>query len=125
MLIHPALYQFAFLSGVTAVDNLGGLRHQLLDNIELLLHTLIAADLDTEPLGNHRQGGHIPAFPLFVVFMRIVQSTQVTESPGHAVAVTFHIPVVPGVGTQHFGYVTSCRRFLGYTKDHCIYSLTP
>ena len=62
-LYDPALYEFTFLSGITAVDDAFGREHELFYRVELFLHPFIRLQLDAEALWNHGQLRHAPRFP--------------------------------------------------------------
>ena len=53
LLHHPSLDEFSLLSGVATVYNTIGFLHQALDNLKLLLDTLIVYQLNAKTLGYH------------------------------------------------------------------------
>ena len=71
-LLHdPSLDQFAFLPGVTAVDNLFRRSIELADNIKLLLNAGVLLHPYTEALRDHRQAAQTPIFPVGRIVFRI------------------------------------------------------
>ena len=70
-LVHPTLDELSLLAGITTVDDHFGFRDKLFDGIKLFEDSFVITYLDTKTCWHHRQGGHIPPFPLFIVFMWI------------------------------------------------------
>ena len=119
---HPALDEFTFLSGITAVHNTIGRLHQFLDDSKLFLDTVIVDEFDAEALGYHRQLCQCPRSPGGCVVARLFQGTEMAEGPGHLVAVTFHITVMGAVGSQDARNIPSDTRFLSDTYNHFLSS---
>ncbi len=117
-LIDPTLNQLAFLPRITAVDDLIGTGNQPLDDIELLLYPRIAADLNRETVGNHRQRTEAPVLPLVGVLLWVEQGTEMPEDPCNTIAVALHIAFTAYGSPQHGGYRLPHRGFLGYTDNH-------
>ena len=92
LLHYPSLYEFTFLSGITAVDDHIGFLHQPFDVFELSACLLLEVYLKT--LWNHRQCGKCPRFPLWCVLFRVLQFAQVSVGPCHLVPVAFEVTVV-------------------------------
>ena len=115
---HPALDELALLSGITAVDNLVGVVVKAADGVKLFLYAAVGDELQPEAAGNHRQGGERPELPVGLVVVGFLQLTQVTERPGHLVAVALHIAVVRGRSPEDAGYVARDAWFFCYANNH-------
>ena len=71
LLIDPALDEFAFLTGITAVDDFVGLRDEFFEDVELLVYPFVAMHFDGEARRNHRQRTEAPSLPLLRIFLRV------------------------------------------------------
>ena len=67
---------------------------QVLDYLELLLHTGIGYHLDTIGRGNHRENRQIPTLPLRIIAIWRQQFTQVAKGPRYLIAITFVIAIL-------------------------------
>ena len=118
---HPALYEFTLLSGIAAVDYLGGLAHKLLDGAELMFHPLVGLQFDAEARWYHGQASQAPCLPQRSVVGWLLEFTQVTESPCHLISIPFHVSIPLLVSTQDMGYISCNGGFLRNTYYHlCI-----
>jgi len=50
--------------------------------------------------------------------MGFLQRAEVTEGPGYLIAIAFHIALMRGVSTQHFGDVAGDTRLFGNADNH-------
>ena len=119
---HPALDEFSFLSGITAVHDTIGRLHQFLDDGKLFLDAVIVNQFDAEALGYHRQLCQCPRSPGGCVVTRLFQGTEMSEGPSHLVAVTFHITVMGAICSQDARNIPSDTRFLSDTYNHFFFS---
>ena len=121
LLHHPTLYQFTLLAGVTAVDDAVGSLHETLDDAELALDAVVVDELDTETRRNHRQRRETPVLPVLGVVVGLFQRAEMSEGPRHLKAITLHVSVVGGGGTQYAGYILGYAWFLGYADYHLFF----
>ena len=117
---HPPLYELTLLTGITAVDDAVGLLHQLLDDGKLAFDAFVLDELDAEAGGQHGQGTQVPPFPRVGVVVGFFQRAQVSEGPGHLVAVAFHVSVVRCRGAYDACYVLGHAGFLCYANYHVV-----
>ena len=118
LLHHPALDEFTLLPGIAAVDDAVGGLHEFLDDGELLLDALVVLQLDAETGRNHRQLRQAPGLPQRRILAGFLQLAEVAEGPGDLIAVAFEEAATVLLGSQHIGYITCYRWFLGDTDDH-------
>ena len=113
-LVDPALYEFAFLAGIAAVDELVALLDEGLDAAKLPLHAGIVLELDAKALRKHGQGLQRPSLPHLGVVGRFLELAQVAQGPGHAVAVTLVVAIVAVVGPEYGSNVACHAGLLGH-----------
>lgn len=114
----PSLYEFAFLSGIAAVDDAFGAAHELLDDVELLLYALVVFEAYAEAGGDHGELSEAPPLPVGGVVLGVFEFAEVPEGPGHLVTVAFEVTLVLLCGTEYVGYVASHAGLFCYANDH-------
>ncbi len=119
-LIHQ---QLTLAIRVTGVNNLAGLAKQTLDHVDLLGDR--GARLQLPLLRHDRQIRQAPAGVAAVIDIRLRLLKQVTDAPGHHLAVaTLDIAVALAVRLwQHVGNGTAQAGFFGNKQPHCLNNL--
>ena len=118
LLHNPTLYEFTFLTSITAVDDFIGLLEKSFDDVELLLDAFVFFEFDAESRRNHGQLTKAPTLPHRRIFVWLLQLAKVSESPRHLISIAFQVTVLLTLGTQDIRYFTRHRGFLGYTNNH-------
>ena len=95
----PALDQLTFLTGIATVYNAIRLGIERLNDTKLLFDSLIIDQLDSEALRNHGQLPKTPMLPQRGIVVWLLQFAQMTKSPSHLIAITFHVTLMLRVGT--------------------------
>ena len=101
-LLHdPALYEFALLPGIAAVDDAVGAVDELLDNAELPLLRRTVNKAYAEAFGHHGQLPERPVLPCRRVVLGIFQLAEMPHSPGHLIAIAFIVTLLRLGGPEH------------------------
>ena len=114
---HPTLDELSLLSGITAVDDFVGMAVELFYDGKLLFNTGILNELYAESLRYHRQRGEAPVLPVLAIVVGLLQLAEVSESPGHLVAITLHIALCALVRSEYAGDVLSYAGLLCNTNN--------
>ena len=107
LLHHPALDELTLLACIAAVDDVFGLLHKTLNDMKLLLHALVLLKPNAKGARQHGQIGQVPLAPLRIVVLRIFKLAEMTEGPGHLVAIALKVTIMLTGGTKHAGNVAS------------------
>ena len=76
-----------------------------------------------EALWHHRKRCQRPSLPQRRVVVRFFQRAQMAEGPGHLITVSFDIPFVARVCSQHIRYLACHAWFLSYADSHSFFSV--
>ena len=87
----PSLYKLPLLPRITTVDDELSLCHETLDDRQLSLVVIKLNGLYPEAIGDHRKDTEAPSLPFWMIVVRLLEGTQVSEGPGHDIPIALDI----------------------------------
>src|SRR5262249_23365753 len=110
--------ELALAAGIRGADDLVGAAEEPPDHRELLARGALLDGLEPELLGYERERRQRPLLQRRVVVLRLLESHEMPQGPGHLVTPALDVAVMARGGAKERSQLSRDGRLLGEHDDH-------